>query len=213
MALRKSPARTPAFLAANRANSGKSTGPRTPQGKARVALNALKHGRYASALPEVLLRAGQNSAEEEYRWFRSQIAAAFCPGSGPGSEREQREARRLAAIAWSRARGGRVSGTNPESPLPSRRNDSWHPWLSPIQIVHRPNRVGLVFWVQHRKYWTFRRLVQALREGAASGCPPSPGWESQSRRRVYRTKPPGPWERIELEKQIKRQLGGRATGG
>jgi len=44
MSLRKSPTRTPAFLAANRANAQKCTGPRTPEGKTRVALNALRHG-------------------------------------------------------------------------------------------------------------------------------------------------------------------------
>jgi hypothetical protein len=33
MSLRKPPARTPALLAANRANARKSTGPRTPEGK------------------------------------------------------------------------------------------------------------------------------------------------------------------------------------
>jgi hypothetical protein len=215
MALRKSPTRTPAFLAANRANARKSTGPRTPQGKAQAALNALRHGRRASDLPERLLRAGQNSGEAEYRWFRSQIAAAFCPGSGPGSEREQREAGRLAAMAWTRARRMPTPRTKPESPLPSRQNDPWHPWLSPIQIVHRPNRVGLVFWIQHCKYWTFRRVLQAFLDGAPFGHshPPSTGWEAQWRRRVYRTKLPSLWERIELEKRIKRHLGGRATGG
>jgi hypothetical protein len=44
MPLRKSPERTPAFLAAHRANVRKSTGPRTAEGKARGRLNALKHG-------------------------------------------------------------------------------------------------------------------------------------------------------------------------
>lgn len=45
--LRKSPVRTPALLAANRRNALKSAGPRTVSGKAPVALNGLKHGRYA----------------------------------------------------------------------------------------------------------------------------------------------------------------------
>ena len=45
MSLVKSPRMTAAKLAANRANALKSTGPRTRRGKARVTLNALKHGR------------------------------------------------------------------------------------------------------------------------------------------------------------------------
>jgi hypothetical protein len=35
---------TPRKIAANRANAQKSTGPRTPEGRARAALNSLKHG-------------------------------------------------------------------------------------------------------------------------------------------------------------------------
>ena len=48
----KSPTRTAAFLAANRRNALKSTGPRTARGKARSCLNNLKHGRCAKRLPE-----------------------------------------------------------------------------------------------------------------------------------------------------------------
>ena len=45
MSLRKSPTLTPALLAANRSNAGKSTGPRTAQGKAWSRLNGFQYGR------------------------------------------------------------------------------------------------------------------------------------------------------------------------
>ena len=44
MSLRRSPRLTPAALAARRANAQKSTGPRTPAGKRRVAWNAMRSG-------------------------------------------------------------------------------------------------------------------------------------------------------------------------
>jgi hypothetical protein len=44
---------------ANRRNSLKSTGPRTPEGKAAVRLNALKHGLLSE---EVLLPGGDEAA-------------------------------------------------------------------------------------------------------------------------------------------------------
>jgi hypothetical protein len=44
VSLRKSPTLTPALLAANRANAGKSTGPRTARGKAISRLNHMQHG-------------------------------------------------------------------------------------------------------------------------------------------------------------------------
>ena len=44
MSLRRSPRRTPALLAANRANAQKSTGPRTTLGKQRSAANAFRTG-------------------------------------------------------------------------------------------------------------------------------------------------------------------------
>ena len=54
MSLRKSPTRTPAFLAANRANAQKCAGPRTREGKARVARNALRLGLHAWSFTSLL---------------------------------------------------------------------------------------------------------------------------------------------------------------
>jgi hypothetical protein len=59
MSLRKRRCLTPASLAARRADALKSTGPRTERGKARVALNPLKHGRRAVALRDGLAREGE----------------------------------------------------------------------------------------------------------------------------------------------------------
>jgi len=59
---------SPKRLAANRSNAQRSTGPKTPEGKARVALNALKTGAYAKgvgALRQILLKSGEDPQERE----------------------------------------------------------------------------------------------------------------------------------------------------
>ena len=59
---------SPAQLAANRENSRKSTGPRTPEGKSRSRANSLKHGLYASAVvPEDLEQVQARSSD----WFHA----------------------------------------------------------------------------------------------------------------------------------------------
>jgi len=57
--LRKLPTRTEAFLAANRRNALKSTGPRTVEGKAPSCMNALERRRRAKRFPEKLTAAGR----------------------------------------------------------------------------------------------------------------------------------------------------------
>jgi len=86
MPLRRSPLLTPRSLAARRANALKSTGPRTPCGKARVSLNALKHGRSmgpagrAPRFRERLLRAGYPYKKPSGN-LRSCLAQAFAARS------------------------------------------------------------------------------------------------------------------------------------
>ncbi len=159
MALRKSPVRTAAMLAANRANAQKCTGPSTAQGKARVALNALKHGRRADRLPERLLRAGDREGEALYRWFRAEITAAF----GRGRAQEERRCDQIAAAAWCWARGLRRLRAKPECRLFSRAIGSRAHHLSRIQIVDLWRRIGLTFWVQRPRY---QKIGSARRTGA-----------------------------------------------
>src|SRR5687768_302687 len=59
--------------AANRANAAKSTGPKTAAGKARVALNAVRHG----ALAQTPLLPGEDAAEREA------LAAGFAGDYAP----------------------------------------------------------------------------------------------------------------------------------
>jgi hypothetical protein len=59
---------TPARVAASQANGRKSKGPKTPAGKARVSLNALKTGAYAKtdkARREIMVRRGENPDDFE----------------------------------------------------------------------------------------------------------------------------------------------------
>ena len=197
MSLRKSPARTPALLAANRANARKSTGPRTPKGKARVALNALKHGGHSERLPEKLLRAGDREGEALYRWFRAEITATF----GKGRPRQERRMDQIAAAAWCRAQALKRLRAKPESPLVSWALCSRVHSRSRIQIVDRRYRVGLVFWLQRPRHWTPQRLMR-VRLGLERLLTPPPGshLEQRWRRLRFLAHEPSPWEEI-LERE------------
>ena len=84
--------------AANRRNARKSTGPRTPEGKARSSLNALSHGILSSA-PIVSL------VETAERWeeHREAIRAAL----QPANHLEALLVERIALQAWRLARVAR----------------------------------------------------------------------------------------------------------
>ena len=79
MSLRRSPSRTAAFLAANRANAQKSTGPRTELGKQRSAANALRTGKRAS--PAFWPRVLSHSELAEFHALRHAIERAVSTGS------------------------------------------------------------------------------------------------------------------------------------
>jgi hypothetical protein len=54
---------TPASLAARRRNAQKSTGPRTAKGKARVALNSIRHGVNSKNYHKNLIQSGEDTRQ------------------------------------------------------------------------------------------------------------------------------------------------------
>ncbi len=88
---------TEAQVSANRSNAQKSTGPRTPEGKAAVAQNAVKHGLRARAA--VL----QGEDWEEYTCFR----AGMLDELYPDGMQEMELATRIVDLTWRLRRAGR----------------------------------------------------------------------------------------------------------
>ncbi len=191
MCLRRSPARTLAFLKANRHNALKCTGPRTVRGKARASLNALKHGQYARKLGAILLAAGERGGAAFHAQVCRDIAFAFrvsTPQAGAQVER-------YANTVYTLARRAGVFGTKPECPLYSARLGPRSISYSRFAIHDWRQGVGLVYWVQRRRFWSLGRVFRALVFKEAEEEPPlRQSLESRLRRRVFRLRLPGLWQ-------------------
>ena len=193
--LRKSPTRTEAFLAANRRNAQKCTGPRTPEGKARVSLNGLKNGRYAHRLPEKLEAAGYHSAAALYSQIHSEMAVAFNLENNPvGGKQVDRVAAQVWCMAW---RTG-VLGSKRQSPL-FRKDSRQLPRARLLFRIKDPRlRIGMVYWVQRKRYWTGKRFIEDVLNGVPSPVPTvAQALESKLRKRVYRLGRPGFLEQVQ----------------
>jgi len=81
---------TEAQIEANRANAQKSTGPRTPAGKAKVAQNAVTHGLLARQVVVV------GEEEDEFDLYRDQFRADLAPVGMVESVLVER----IAELAW-----------------------------------------------------------------------------------------------------------------
>jgi hypothetical protein len=106
MSLVKSPVLTAAKLAANRANARLSTGPRTPAGKRRIVLNALKHGRYSRGFRQNLIKAGADL--ELFDWIHARIVDCFSPRDARQSWQAERLAREIWCYTWRERRAERL---------------------------------------------------------------------------------------------------------
>ncbi len=193
--LRKSPARTEAFLAANRRNAQKCTGPRTPEGKARSSLNGLKHGRYAQRLPQTLETAGYRSAAALYVQIRLDMTVAF---KVEKDAVEVKQIERMTAVVWVMAWHAGVIEPKPQSLLFRKDSRSLPRARLLIRMKNHWRRIGMVYWVQRKRYWTGKRLVQDLVNGIPSSVPTAAeALESKLRKRVFRLGRPGFLEQVQ----------------
>ncbi|MBZ5516390.1 MAG: hypothetical protein LAN62_16385 [Acidobacteriia bacterium] len=94
---------TTAKLAANRANAQRSTGPATPEGKARASRNSLKHGCYAEASRETMLALGEDP--EEFDALLADLLDAYAPEDAIGRQMVED----LAKLYWRQRRWERAS--------------------------------------------------------------------------------------------------------
>src|SRR5208283_305047 len=83
---------------ANRANAQRSTGPRTPEGKASASLNALRHGILAKAAFNVVIEGEERRAEFEA------IVAGLAQEFQPRTMTEHMTVQQLAGCYWKLAK-------------------------------------------------------------------------------------------------------------
>jgi len=81
---------TEARITANRENSLKSTGPKTPDGKAKVSRNAVKHGFTSN---EIVVA---EEERENFEYLRDSLIVSVCPANTP----EQLVFSQLLYAAW-----------------------------------------------------------------------------------------------------------------
>ena len=89
---------TKAQIIANRRNCQKSTGPRTPKGKAIVSQNAIKHGLWAR---QALI---SSEKKKDFDIYREQFLCELAPES----PMESMLAERIVILSWRLIRNGRI---------------------------------------------------------------------------------------------------------
>ncbi|MGH9358368.1 MAG: hypothetical protein ACRD1O_04245 [Terriglobia bacterium] len=214
--IHRNPFLTEKELAARRVNARKSTGPRTSRGKARMALNGLKHGGYVVNLREKLAAMEDREALAIYDKFARACTLRV------GSERDRQEAERLAALVWCAARPRGARRVKPASALESIAGKTKGQVLFRIRIKDPWQRLGVTFWRQQRRYALANLLRRTLLGSRPREAGPVPMWgsgvlefllwgnggaepaipmEDSWRVQRYRMRPPSSWEGEKLKWQ------------
>jgi hypothetical protein len=145
---------------ASRKNGARSRGPSTPEGKARAAQNALKHGLRAQ---KYLVLPDEDAAE-----FAS-LEAALVAELAPVGALQSVLARRVAVAAWRLARADRIEAELFEE----RRLASGGLGLALIRDGNGPRSFETVGGSQHRPRWSVRSDQPLSRRGHGGGRSPA----------------------------------------
>ena len=161
--------KTPALLAACRANARKGTGPRTVEGKCRSRLNALKHGRYSPNFRENLVQAGKETGVKRFDFIRSHLLK-FLPFV---TQDQKREFERLVRHVWCWAEKKDRIGRKQRSSMDSANCSAMAVPFSRLQIRDRRGRtlVTVTLGYQRRRSGegrTAARVALTLTPGKGS---------------------------------------------
>ena len=146
-------------LAANRTNAKKSTGPKTPGGKALVALNSVAHGIYAIS-PVV---AGVESSRD-WNIYRMEMLASIAPQG----MLEITLAERIILAAWRLRRVARYESEHLRSEQQAAQEHVGERWLHHLHQYGRDDGAEEVDRVIRRSEWwgRFWASVKLLAEGS-----------------------------------------------
>jgi hypothetical protein len=160
-----------ARIAANKANAQKSTGPRTPEGKARVSSNALKHGLRSDRNP---LDLAQDTALPFEREEFNRTLAAFLDDLAPQGPIETRLVERLAQIDLRLNRAIRMEtahlemqfGLMVKSMAGSINEDeqTQRAWITTLAFLKTPSATTLLAQYESRLSRDFARTLTQLRQ-------------------------------------------------
>lgn len=145
-------------IAANRANAARSTGPRTPEGKAKSSMNAVKHG----------LTARSAVLPGEDRGEREAMARALLRDLAPQGLSQRILAARIVALAWKLRRVAPAEAAAWEVPA-----SNWRRWADDSPMMRIGNwelRFTVQLCAAVRKFDRLRkeqgRAVHPQRAGA-----------------------------------------------